>query len=362
MHSRQYGKATGFALSLVVPLMPFLGYQAGSSWVTAVLFFLVFPILGRIIGNDSTPTISVDQVPAFMRFYYRWLPRLYFPLWLFSLIWTVQTITRPGMPISTVLGLGFSAAIGSACASSVAHELTHRETRADTWLARLMVTLMGYPHFIREHFYHHRHVGIPLHSLSARVGEGLWAFLYRILPEGLAAARDMEGQILLKRKKSLWHCTIIQNAVITILWACLFTWIAGMSGLVFFLLQAVYSIFAIQAINYVQHYGLVRLPTEAIGHDITWEDNCPIANCLTLNINHHSQHHQEPNLPYYALELDRLSPRLPASYMIMFSIAYIPALWRKVMDPRLMAYLKQRGKPLQQGEGDCLNVLGELIR
>lgn len=362
MHRRQYVKAAGFALSLVVPVLPFLGYQMGSVWITPILFFLALPVLGRVLGSDPTPALNPADVPALMRVYYRWLPRLYIPLWLFSLVWTVQTIAHPDASVSTILGLGFSAAIGSACASPIGHELMHRERRVDTWLVRLLVSLMGYPHFIREHFYHHRHVGIAERSLSAPVGESLWAFLRRILPEGLAAAKDLEQEILAKRKQSIWHSSILQNSLLSLLWAALFVWLGGLTGFIFFVFQAVYSIFAIQAINYVQHYGLMRLPGEPVAHDLSWEDNCPIANCLTFNINHHSQHHLEPSLPYYVLDLDRQAPRLPASYMVMFLIAYIPALWHKVMDPRLVAYLKQRGGPLQQADGDCLAALGEAIR
>jgi len=294
--------------------------------------------------------------------YYRWVPRLYLPIWVFSLIWTAKVISNPDVTLFTTLGLGFSAAIGSATASATSHELMHRKYRVDIWLARLMVSLIAYPHYIREHFYHHRHVGIPGQGLSAQVGENLWSFLRRALPEGLNAANALEMELLSVQRKTFWHSSVLHNIVMVFIWASIFFLIAGPIGLIFFVLQAVFCIFAIQAINYIQHYGLARLPGEPIGPELSWEDNCPIANCLTLNINHHSHHHRKPNLPYFALNLDTQSPRLPGSYTVMFMVAVIPPLWRKLMDDRLIAYLKKQGTPQHQLPGDCLSALGELIR
>lgn len=363
MLKRQYAKSAGFALSLIVPMLPLLGYtQLGSAWLTPILFFLVLPLLGRALGSDKSSALNPAHVTPALRAYYRWVPRLYLPIWVFSLVWTVQVISKPDVTFFTVLGLGFSAAIGSAIASATSHELMHRESRVDTWLSRLMVSLIAYPHYIREHFYHHRHVGIPSCGLSARVGENLWSFLLRVLPEGISAANALEKELLTVQRKTFWHSSVLQNSLMVLIWASIFFWIAEATGLIFFVLQAVFSIIAIQAINYIQHYGLARIPGEPVGHDLSWEDNCPIANCLTLNINHHSHHHLKPNLPYFALSLDTQSPRLPGSYMVMFMVAIIPPFWRKIMDARLIAYLKHQGAPPHQRGGECLNALGELLR
>lgn len=360
MSKRQYAKSVGFTLIFVVPVLPYLWYQIGHAWITPIIFFLVLPLLGRAMGSDKTPPLSPAKISPLLRTYYIWLPRLYLPVWLISLIWAAQTISYSDISTVSQIGLGLSAAMGSLIAAPIAHELMHREPRLDTWLARLMVTLIGYPTYIREHFSHHRYVGIPDRGLSARVGESLWSFLVRVLPEGIRSAMVFEAEVLAIQKKSVWHSSILQNCVIVLAWALLFFWLAGTAGVLFFVLQAAFSIFAIQAINYVQHYGLVRLTDEPVGHEISWEDNCPIANCLTLNINYHSHHHITPNLPYFALAWDSRSPRLPASYMIMFMVAVFPPFWRKVMDKRLIAYLKHQGKRVQP-DGDCLKALGELL-
>lgn len=359
---RQCTKSAGFSLSLAVPVLPYLGYQAGNSWLAPILFFLILPLLGKALGGDRTPPLNPRNARGLLRLYFRWLPRLYFPIWLFSLIWTATIITRPETGASTIVGLGFSAALGSATGSAISHELMHRKSAVDMWLARLMVSLMGYPHYIREHLYHHRHVGIIGQSLSAKVGESLWSFLIRILPEGRKAARESESRILVRQGKPFWRSGILFNSLLSIAWGMFFFWLAGPPGLALFVFQALFSVFSIQAINYIQHYGLARVPGEPIGHDLAWEDNCPIANCLTLNINHHSEHHLKPSRPFFTLALDEQSPRLPASYMIMLFIALVPALWRKVMDVRLIAYLKSREHSPFQRDGECLDVLGELIR
>jgi alkane 1-monooxygenase len=362
MLKRHYAKPVGFALCLLVPVLPFLGYQINNAWLTPILFFLVLPLLGRALPDDATPLIDSLSLPTVLRVYYRWLPRLYFPLWVASLMWAAQIISSVNALVSIILGLFVSTAIVSATASPVCHELMHREHGMDTWIARLMASLMGYPHFILEHFYHHRYVGIPDTGLSARVGESFWSFFMRAVPEGMSAAKKLDNEIRSAHKKKVWQSSLVQNRLMTLIWAIAFFWVGGLVAVAFFVFQAIFSIFSVQAINYIQHYGLIRVPGEPVSHELSWEDNCLIANCLTLNINHHSHHHLQPSRPFYELELDIWSPRLPGSYMIMLWIALVPSVWSKMMDARLITYLRQQESLLQQHRGSCLSALGEAIR
>jgi len=56
-----------------------------------------------------------------------------------------------------------------------------------------------------------------------------------------------------------------------------------------------------------------------------------------FHLQRHSDHHAYPSRRYQSLRHFENLPQLPSGYFGMFPLAYIPSLWFKVMDPRLMA-------------------------
>ena len=49
-------------------------------------------------------------------------------------------------------------------------------------------------------------------------------------------------------------------------------------------------------------------------------------------------HHANPTRRYQALRDFREAPQLPSGYSGMILLAYFPPLWRKVMDPKVVAH------------------------
>ena len=161
-------------------------------------------------------------------------------------------------------------------------------------------------------------------------------------------AQGVEARRLSRTGRASWHNAIYQNYAISLLFlmGCLALWGWASAGV--FLFQAVFTIFSVQAITFIQHYGLVRKAGEAIAAHHSWADNCVIANALTFNNNHHSQHHLEPRTPYFHLRTHPEAPRLPASYMVMFVVAMVPVWWRAVMDKRLVKHQEFIGRHAEQ--------------
>ena len=58
---------------------------------------------------------------------------------------------------------------------------------------------------------------------------------------------------------------------------------------------------------------------------------------MMLNAPRHADHHGHPARPYPALELSPggQAPILPWSLPVMATVALMPGLWRRIMDPRL---------------------------
>ena len=64
---------------------------------------------------------------------------------------------------------------------------------------------------------------------------------------------------------------------------------------------------------------------------------------------HPAQHHLEPRLPYYRLQLAPDSPRLPAGYVMLMFLALVPSIWRRAMEPALTRWFEQPAEPMSAG-------------
>jgi alkane 1-monooxygenase len=59
---------------------------------------------------------------------------------------------------------------------------------------------------------------------------------------------------------------------------------------------------------------------------------------LLYHLQRHSDHHANPTRRYQALRHVEEAPQLPTGYAGMIVLAWFPPLWRRVMDPRLIAH------------------------
>lgn len=100
------------------------------------------------------------------------------------------------------------------------------------------------------------------------------------------------------------------------------------------------SVFFLEVVNYVEHYGLRRRiladgkpERVSIGH--SWNDNHMLSNAVLLRLPRHTDHHMHGSRPYYELESVEGAPKLPACYSAMVLLALVPPLWFCIMNPRV---------------------------
>jgi len=94
--------------------------------------------------------------------------------------------------------------------------------------------------------------------------------------------------------------------------------------------------------NYIEHYGLLRQKEPSGKYERcqphhSWNSNHKYTNLVLFHLERHSDHHAHPTRRYQSLRNFKDVPRLPNGYNGMFPLAYVPPLWFRVMDPRLMA-------------------------
>jgi len=117
---------------------------------------------------------------------------------------------------------------------------------------------------------------------------------------------------------------------------------------------ALWGAFQLTSANYVEHYGLLRRRgpdgrVEPCQPHHSWNSNHLVSNLVVFQLQRHSDHHAHPARSYQTLRDFPDLPRLPSGYFGMFLLAYVPPLWFRVMDPRVVA--------AAGGRADRINLL-----
>ena len=147
------------------------------------------------------------------------------------------------------------------------------------------------------------------------------------------------------------------------LWSSLIAWL-GWPTLPFLIGVSFWSWFQLTSANYVEHYGLLRGCNaqgryEPCQPHHSWNSNHLFSNWVLFHLQRHSDHHAHPLRRYQSLrQFDQL-PQLPSGYFGMFVLAYIPPLWFRVMDKRLLQAVQHDPARINFQPGQRLRLMGK---
>jgi alkane 1-monooxygenase len=110
---------------------------------------------------------------------------------------------------------------------------------------------------------------------------------------------------------------------------------AGMGGLGAFLASTTIGILVIELSNYVAHYGLVRVPGQAVEPRHSWNAPRLVTTSLALNLTRHAHHHEDAGRRYWKLTVLDDAPIYPFGLGIMETIALMPPIWFRCVHPLL---------------------------
>lgn len=337
--------------SLAVPVLMGLGpalmiWQGEPLMLLAPLVFLYLavPLADVVVGEarNNPPDWAVPALEA--DGFYRYLTYALVPLLWAAFVFAVWFVATQDLPWWGVCAMVLNAGAVGGFGINLGHELGHKHNRLERSLAMLALAPSGYGHFTIEHNRgHHAEVATPMDCASSRMGESIWAFLWREMPGGAMRAWRLESQRLQQSDRAVWsvHNQFLQGLLITaLLWSLLLLWL-GWGVLPFILLTAMWTNFQLTSANYVEHYGLLRLKT-ADGHyercqpRHSWNSNHVFSNWILFHLQRHADHHAHAARRYQALRHFEDAPQLPSGYAGMFLLAYVPPLWFAVMNPRLL--------------------------
>jgi len=253
----------------------------------------------------------------------------------------LSVVDRVGIAIS----IGCIGGIGI----NTAHELGHKKEANERWLSKIALAQSCYGHFYIEHNRgHHVRVATPEDPASARVGENFYQFWPRTVVGSLRSSWNLEKKRIARRKQHPWRLSNdVLNAWLmsAVLWGAMVA-AFGLGITPYLLIQAVVGFSLLEVVNYMEHYGMLRQKVgvgerqryERVDPSHSWNSNNIATNVLLYHLQRHSDHHANPTRRYQSLRDFEESPVLPTGYAGMIVLAIVPAVWRRVMDPRVCAH------------------------
>lgn len=339
-------------LSVLFPLIPVVcaGLYLGTGaewvlWIPLLILYGVVPLMDWLLGQDeSNPPETV--VPALESDpYYRVLTYIIVPLHFLSLIAGAWLVATHDLSWHGMLAITLATGLLGGLAINTGHELGHKGTRLEAALAKMVLAVPAYGHFTVEHNAgHHSQVATPEDTASSRFGENIYRFSLREIPGGILRAWQLESRRLQRMGHGAWsrHNQILQSyALSALLYATLLA-AFGPIMIPFLLLQAGFAWWQLTSANYIEHYGLLRQKRDNGRYERcqphhSWNANHIFSNVTLFHLERHSDHHAYANRRYQSLRHFENLPQLPSGYFGMFLLAYVPPLWRKVMDRRVLA-------------------------
>lgn len=218
------------------------------------------------------------------------------------------------------------------------HELMHRKNKIAIAFAHLFGTLFLAPFNDLAHVHgHHLKVGTPADSDTPMRGQSVYSFIPRAAWGQFIDSWRIERARLAKRRISVWspRSRIFWGVVTEGILVGLVFAVAGSTGLAWLAATWTVGYFVLQGFNYTQHYGLLRADGAPILPHHSWNHLTFLDRALAYEITTHSEHHLDPNAPFYRLKPHTDAPQMP-SIIYCFILSLIPPLWHRwIAMPRL---------------------------
>ena len=222
------------------------------------------------------------------------------------------------------------------------HELTHRiKDKFDMFIGNWLLAFSWDCTFAIEHVYgHHKHACLPEDPASAQRGDNIYLFILQAIYNEHIDGWKIE--INRVKKQGLnpfgFHNKMIIGYLRSFTITLLIFILTGMMGVVYFLICALITKSFLEAINYIEHYGLVRVRGSRVEMKHSWNSNHLISSIFLYNVTRHSDHHRLAKLKFWELDpCPENAPMTPYGYLSMLYLVLItPYLYKKIMNKKLI--------------------------
>ncbi len=343
---KSISKSIPYTLSFTIPIITLLGANAGGYFTFSALIyaFILIPLAELALKPnesnfdfDASEKLKDKLVFSFLL----WFHVLFQYAVVINLL---LLLSDAGTTIIETIGIIISSGLSmGALGITVAHELIHRKSKFEQFLGKVLLLSVFYLHFFIEHIRgHHKKVGTDEDPASAKFGESFYHFLLRTVVYSYISAWKLEGDRL--RKKNINPISFSNQMIIftlnSLVYLGLIFFIFGGKATLFYLLTSVFAFSLLEAVNYIEHYGLRRNVNsegrlERVEYYHSWNSNFPLSRWILFELTRHSDHHLNASKKYQVLNSIENSPEHPTGYPGMIFLALVPPLWKRIMDKRV---------------------------
>lgn len=357
---------SAYGLWLLLPLIPIVSPWAVSfgiqpnaaAWLPLIIAF-GFTLLLQISIPVSLPVLNPNaKLGRPWRLFLDSLIIAAVPLQVLMLIvsaefWTSGQLNLVGS-IAYLVGVG---SFSGFCAINVGHELIHfhifpsdqmkskggflmlsprQGALISKLLASSLLASVWFGTFFAAHLkIHHLYVGTSKDCYTAKRGQSVYLFAIQNLVGNFQKSFAVEKKSLALQGKTLLQSDILLSIAISAIMTIIFYAYWGIYGLTFFLGQALVAMIFLEWMNYLQHYGIVRIQDssgriEPVREWHAWNEKSWTSQIYLLNLLRHSDHHMNPDKPFYYLSDSPVALAYPYPYIIMMAMSLIPPLFYSV--------------------------------
>jgi len=335
-----------YLLGYSIPLAAIIGilYPENFAFLTPLYAFGLLPLLELFTKPDPLNDSEELELEKSKSKFYDFMLYLSVPIQYAVIYFLVSQLSLGGQSVLQIVGMIISAGISCGVLGiNAAHELGHRVTPHERFMAKALLLTSLYMHFYIEHNRgHHKYVSTPRDPATARFGESLYKFIVRSVVQSFISAWHLESKRLQKKEKSIWSFSneMIRFVLIQFTFIFLIYFFFGGLATLGFVLAAIHGFILLEIINYIEHYGLMRKEIAPGKYEITrpehsWNSDFVIGRIMLFELTRHSDHHYKASRKYQNLRHFEDSPHLPTGYPGMMLLSTIPPLWFKLMNKRV---------------------------
>ena len=222
------------------------------------------------------------------------------------------------------------------------HELSHTKGFGFL-LSRLIMGLSGAAHFSYAHIYnHHTDLGDEIDAATAPRGRSLYTHVILSHIGQSAFSKQLEIKRLTKQGYGFWtwRNRWLRGYLISVPSVALFTLAGGWLGLGVLLTVWIIANFELEVLNYVEHYGLIRVKGQPIEPRHSWENDTAFTSWAFIEIGKQPEHHIKGETHFWELnslshEPNKQAPNYSFGYYTALVLALIPPVWHSILKRKL---------------------------